>query len=65
VNGADPIHTVIKRYRDARAILLNIEQRLMMKFAPNLQTCTIAQRIEVFEVSKQQPHRAREVRLAE
>jgi tetratricopeptide (TPR) repeat protein len=48
-HGADPIHTVIKRYRDARAILLNIEQRLMVKYAPDYHLCTITQRVEVFD----------------
>jgi len=49
VNGADPIHTVIARYRNSRSTLLNLEHRLMVKHAPNLPLCTVPQRIEAFE----------------
>ena len=49
VSHCDPIHTVIKQYRDQRKIMLNIEHRLMMKFAPDYQHCTLIQKVEVFE----------------
>jgi FKBP12-rapamycin complex-associated protein len=44
----DPMHTVIKRYRDARKIPLNIEQKTMLKYAPDYAKTTIMQKIEVF-----------------
>jgi len=49
VPACDTVHAVIKQYRDARRILLNIEQRLMMKLAPDYQHLTLIQKVEVFE----------------
>ena len=49
VPNSDPMHTTIKRYRDAHSVLLNIEQRLMVKFAPDFNSCTVIQKVEVFE----------------
>ena len=45
----DPIHAIIKQYRDMKKILLNIEQRLMQRYAPDYQLLTIIQKVEVFE----------------
>jgi FKBP12-rapamycin complex-associated protein len=46
---SDPLHHVIKQYRDARKILLNIEQRLMQKMAPDYASLMLIQKVEVFE----------------
>jgi FKBP12-rapamycin complex-associated protein len=43
------VHAVIKQYRDARKIMLNIEQRLMIKMAPDYQHLTLIQKVEVFQ----------------
>jgi FKBP12-rapamycin complex-associated protein len=45
----DTLHALIKEYRDARKILLNIEHRLMLQMAPDYQHLTLMQKIEVFE----------------
>jgi FKBP12-rapamycin complex-associated protein len=53
VPRCDPIHSVIKQYRDQKKIMLNIEQRLMMKMAPDYQSLTLIQKIEVFQYALQ------------
>ena len=40
---------MIKSYRDARNIMLNVEQRLMMKMAPDYPSLCLIQKVEVFE----------------
>jgi hypothetical protein len=45
----DTLHALIKEYRDARKILLNIEHRLMLQMAPDYQHLTLMQKVEVFE----------------
>lgn len=40
---------MIKQYRDARNIMLNVEQRLMMKMAPDYATLLLIHKVEVFE----------------
>jgi len=40
---------LIKEYRDARKVLLNIEHRLMLLMAPDYQMLTLMQKVEVFE----------------
>ena len=49
VPNTDPVHHVIKQYRDARNIMLNVEQRLMMKMAPDYATLMLIHKVEVFE----------------
>ncbi len=50
----DTVHAVIKQYRDTRRIMLNIEQRLMLKMGPDYQHLTLIQKVEVFEYSLHQ-----------
>ena len=45
----DTLHALIKEYRDTRKILLNVEHRLMMHFAPDLDSLTLLQKVEVFK----------------
>ena len=49
VPHTDTLHAVIKQYRDAKHIQLNIEQRLMLKEAPDYQTLPLLNKVEVFE----------------
>jgi phosphatidylinositol kinase/protein kinase (PI-3 family) len=49
VPNCDTVHAVIKQYRDARKILLNIEQKLIMKMSPDYQLLTVIQKVEVFQ----------------
>jgi len=49
VPHCDTVHALIKQYRDNRKIMLNIEQRLMLKMAPDYQHLTLIQKVEVFE----------------
>jgi FKBP12-rapamycin complex-associated protein len=43
------MHALIKEYRDARKVLLNIEHRLMLQMAPDFQLLTLMQKVEVFQ----------------
>ena len=47
----DTIHTLIKGFRQARKILLNIEHRLMVGMAPMYDHLTLIQTVEVFEMA--------------
>jgi serine/threonine-protein kinase mTOR len=49
IPNTDTLHSLIKDYRDARKVLLNIEHRLMLNAAPDYQHLTLIQKIEVFE----------------
>ena len=49
VPACDTVHAVIKQYRDAKKIMLNVEQRLMMRMAPDYQHLTLIQKVECFE----------------
>jgi len=49
VPHSDTFHVLIRDYRDARQIVLNMEHRLMMQMAPHLDTLTLPQKVEVFE----------------
>lgn len=43
------MHALIKEYRDARKVLLNIEHRLMLQMAPDFQLLTLMQKVEIFQ----------------
>lgn len=45
----DTLHALIKEYRDGQKIILNVEHRLMQQMAPNFQTMSLLQKVEVFE----------------
>ncbi|KAF1314231.1 Phosphatidylinositol kinase, partial [Globisporangium splendens] len=45
----DTLHQLIRDYREARKILLNIEHRLMLQMAPDYDALTLLQKVEVFE----------------
>ncbi|KAG6820409.1 hypothetical protein H0H93_000916 [Arthromyces matolae] len=58
VQGSDTLHVLIRDYRDSRKVLLNIEYRLMLQeikidseaqMAPDYESLTLLQKIEVFE----------------
>ncbi|KZT51925.1 phosphatidylinositol 3-kinase [Calocera cornea HHB12733] len=49
VQNSDTMHVLIKEYREARQILLNIEQRLMLQMAPDYENLPLLQKVEVFE----------------
>jgi len=49
IPNTDTLHALIKDYRDARKVLLNIEHRLMLQMAPDYQHLTLMQKVEVFE----------------
>jgi serine/threonine-protein kinase mTOR len=44
----DTMHTVIKKYREARGIPLSLEHRAMLQFAPDYDHLTKLQKMEVF-----------------
>eukprot|EP01119_Soliformovum_irregulare_P019910 TRINITY_DN6394_c0_g1_i2.p1 TRINITY_DN6394_c0_g1~~TRINITY_DN6394_c0_g1_i2.p1 ORF type:complete len:736 (-),score=240.02 TRINITY_DN6394_c0_g1_i2:105-2312(-) len=54
VPHSDTLHQLIKEYRDARKILVNIEHRLMLQMAPNLDHLTLMQKVEVFQNALEQ-----------
>ncbi|TMW61633.1 hypothetical protein Poli38472_010696 [Pythium oligandrum] len=45
----DTLHQLIRDYREARKILLNIEHRLMLQMAPDYDALPLLQKVEVFE----------------
>jgi len=49
VEQTDTLFDLIKYYRDAKQILINIEHRIMYRMAPHLNLSTVIQRVEVFE----------------
>ena len=51
VPNCDTMHALIREYREARSILLNIEHRLMLQMAPQFDHLTVLQRVEAFRYS--------------
>ena len=49
VPSCDTLHQLIREYRDARKVLLNIEHRLMLQMAPEYDRLTLMQKVEVFQ----------------
>ena len=49
VPNCDTLHTLIREFREARKIPLNIEHRLMMAMAPDYEHLPLINKVEVFE----------------
>jgi FKBP12-rapamycin complex-associated protein len=49
VPSTDTLHALIREYRDARKIPLNVEHRLMLGMAPDYDHLMVIQKVEVFE----------------
>ncbi|KAL1495778.1 hypothetical protein AB1Y20_016640 [Prymnesium parvum] len=49
VAECDTLHALIKEFRDARKIMLNVEHRLMMMMAPDFEGLPVLNKLEVFE----------------
>lgn len=49
VPNCDTLHTLVKKYRESRSIVLNLEHRLMLQMTTNYENLTLMQKIEVFE----------------
>ncbi|CAD7701599.1 unnamed protein product [Ostreobium quekettii] len=49
VPNCDTMHSLIREYREARAIPINLEHQLMKNFAPNYDNLSLIQKVEVFE----------------
>ncbi|KAK3079016.1 hypothetical protein LTS18_005954 [Coniosporium uncinatum] len=48
VPNTDTLHVLIREYRESRKILLNIEHRIMLQMAPDYDSLTLMQKLEVF-----------------
>ncbi|KAI9816376.1 MAG: phosphatidylinositol kinase- protein kinase tor1 [Phylliscum demangeonii] len=48
VPNSDTFHQLIREYREGRKILLNIEHRIMLQMAPDYESLTLMQKVEVF-----------------
>lgn len=48
VPNSDTFHMLIREYRESRKILLNIEHRIMLQMAPDYDSLTLLQKVEVF-----------------
>jgi len=48
VPNSDTLHNLIKEYRESRRILLNIENRIVIQMAPDYDSLTLMQKVEVF-----------------
>ena len=49
VAQCDTLHSLIKAYRDARKVPLNLEHRLMLQLAPDYDLLPLLQKLEAFE----------------
>ncbi|OQR84376.1 phosphatidylinositol kinase (PIK-L1), partial [Thraustotheca clavata] len=49
VPNCDTLHQLIRDFREARKILLNIEHRLMLQMAPDYDVLCLLQKVEVFQ----------------
>lgn len=49
VPNCDTMHALIREYRDARRMALNLEHRIMLSMAPDYDHLTIIQKVEAFE----------------
>ncbi|KAJ7542470.1 hypothetical protein O6H91_10G108000 [Diphasiastrum complanatum] len=49
VPNCDTLHQLIREYRDARKIPVNVEHRLMLSFAPDYEHLTLMAKVEVFQ----------------
>lgn len=49
VPNCDTLHALIREFREARKIPLNIEHRLMLGMAPDYDHLTVMQKVEVFQ----------------
>eukprot|EP01018_Ginkgo_biloba_P035738 Gb_39050 [translate_table: standard] len=49
VPNCDTLHHLIREYRDARKIFVNLEHRLMLAFAPDYEHLPLIAKVEVFE----------------
>lgn len=48
VDNSDTFHVLIKDYRESRKITFNIEHRIMLQMAPDYDSLTLLQKVEVF-----------------
>ena len=46
VPGCDTLHALIREFREARKIMLNIEHRLMLQMAPDYDALALMQKVE-------------------
>jgi len=51
VPHSDTLHQLIRDYRDARKIPVNIEHKLMLQMAPDFDNLTLMQKVEAFQFS--------------
>jgi len=51
VPHCDTLHSLIRDYRESKKVLLNMENREMMRLAPDYDLLTIQQKIEVFDAA--------------
>ena len=49
VAQCDTLHALVKEYREARKVLLNVEHRLMLQMAPDYDSLPVLNKLEVFE----------------
>ncbi|KAJ8613415.1 hypothetical protein CTAYLR_002279 [Chrysophaeum taylorii] len=51
VPASDTLHALVRDFREARKIVLNVEHRVMLQLAPDYDALTLAQKVEVFEAA--------------
>eukprot|EP00741_Cyanophora_paradoxa_P013830 tig00020710_g13350.t1 len=49
VPNCDTLHSLIRDFREARKVMINVEHRLMLQMAPDYDNLTLIQKVEVFE----------------
>ena len=49
VPQCDTLHALVRDYRTRRNIMINVEHRLMLHYAPDLDALSLMQKVEVFK----------------
>merc|ERR1719213_372515 len=51
VPACDTLHALVRDFRDARKVVLNVEHRVMLQLAPDYDALTLPQKVEVFHAA--------------
>ncbi|KAH8049289.1 phosphatidylinositol kinase [Aureococcus anophagefferens] len=51
VPACDTLHALVRDFRDARKIVLNVEHRVMLQLAPDYDALSLPQKVEVFDAA--------------
>ncbi len=49
--NCDTLHSLIREYREKKKLLLNLEHKIITKLAPNYESLTSIQKVQIFEMA--------------